>query len=262
MKQNYGFLSEEIKINSILLNLQKMKIITIVLALSLVLLSFSAVTNPIEALGTVLPQLNANNISPHRIFNDLMKQSLPLVPYQLTSYGSINRCWSCTLTLIGGLKHQYPSTLATNIWAVAEIPFFIGIDDSLRNQVFNIKFKGNGTIGVYQAGSFNMTWSNGTGGNFTLKLTNQSLFVYIYTTDPANPVNSISILLKSLGSSPPTFTSNILKYLKPFNLLRTCFWQGQNVGNSGLALQSWTGRTLISSATQVSSVGVALEHIL
>ena len=98
MKQNYGFLSEEIKINSILLNLQKMKIITIVLTLSLVLLSFSAVTNPIEALGTVLPQLNANNISPHRIFNDLMKQSLPLVPYQLTSYGSINRCWSCTLT--------------------------------------------------------------------------------------------------------------------------------------------------------------------
>ena len=97
-----------------------------------------------------------------------------------------------------------------------------------------------------------------TGGNFTLKRTNQSLYVYIYTTDPANPVNSITILPTNLGSTPPTFTITFLSYLKPFNLLRTCYWQGQNVGNSGLSLQTWAGRTLISSATQVSSVGVAL----
>jgi hypothetical protein len=111
---------------------------------------------------------------------------------------------------------------------------------------------------VHQAGSYNLTWSNTTGGNFTLKRTNQSLFVYIYTTDPTNPVNSITILPVSLGNNPPTFTNNFLNYLKPFNLLRTCFWQGQKIGNSGLSLQTWNGRTLISSSTQVSSVGVAL----
>ncbi len=86
---------------------------------SLVFLSYSAVTTPIEALGTVLPQLNPWYISPHRVFNDLMKQSLPLVPYNLSPWGSVGRCWSCTLSTINNLKHQYPSTLPSKVWAVA-----------------------------------------------------------------------------------------------------------------------------------------------
>jgi len=236
-----------------------MKLIYLVVTLSLCLLSNSAVTNPIDALGTVLPQLNYNSVpSPYRIFNDLMKQSLPLVAYQLSSWGSIGRYWNYNLALIGGLKHQYPATLQPFVWAVAEIPFFAGIDDSLRNTVYNVQFQGNGTIGVFQSGQYNLTWSTNAGGQFTLKLTNQSLFVYIYTTDPTNPVNSITILPVSLGPTPPTYTTNFLNYLKPFNLLRTCYWQGQNIYNSGLTLQTWAGRTLLSSSTQVSSVGVAL----
>lgn len=139
-----------------------MKLFSILLTLTLITFVSSAVTTPIDALGTVLPQLNYNSVpSPHRIFNDLMKQSLTLVPYQLSSWGSVGRCWSCTLSSIGGLKHQYPASLPTNIWAVAEIPFFAGIDDSLKNNLFDVKFKGNGTIGVYQAGQYNLTWSSG-----------------------------------------------------------------------------------------------------
>jgi hypothetical protein len=124
--------------------------------------------------------------------------------------------------------------------------------------VFNIKFSGSGIIGVYQQNQFNLTWSNNLGGQFTLKLTNQSLFVYIYNTDSNNPVNSITVIPASLGNYPSTFTTNFLNYLKPFQILRTCFWQGQNLQNSGISLQIWNNRTVVSSSTQISNAGVAL----
>lgn len=67
-----------------------------------------SVTPSISSLGTTLPPLW--NYLNYRVFNDLMKQSLPLVPYKL-SYGSIVRFWGYNLTLIGGLDHQYPASL-------------------------------------------------------------------------------------------------------------------------------------------------------
>jgi len=115
---------------------------------------------------------------------------------------------------------------------------------------------------VTQTGLYNLTWGSGAGGNFTLKSLRQSLFVYIYNTKVSDPVNSITILPSNMASNPATFTDNFLYYLKPFNLLRTCFWQGQNYANSGLTKQIWANRTLKSSSTQVSSVGVALEYII
>jgi hypothetical protein len=132
----------------------------------------------------------------------------------------------------------------------------------LLNQTFNLQFEGSGVVGVYQQGLFNLTWGSPTGGNFELKAINQSLFVYLYQTNVSNPVNSISILPISLGANPSTFTSNFLNYLTPFNLIRTCFWQGQSISNSGKALQIWNNRTVISSSTQITSNGVALEHVL
>lgn len=94
-------------------------LIFIVIAALFIINTSSAITNPIDALGTALPQLNPYYVSPHRIFNDLMKQSLILVPYQTFSWGGSGRCWSCTLNQIGGLKHQYPASLPAGIWAVA-----------------------------------------------------------------------------------------------------------------------------------------------
>lgn len=87
-----------------------MNFFTNLIALCLIVLTNADKPTPIQALGTVLPQLNSYYLSPFRIFNDLMKQSLPLVPYQIY-YGSPGRCWSCNLTQIGGLSHQYPSIL-------------------------------------------------------------------------------------------------------------------------------------------------------
>lgn len=84
----------------------------------LVVVSSNAAATPIDGLGTVLPRFNPSSV-PFRAFNDLMKQSLPLVPYQLSSYGSIGRCWSCTLNFIDGLTHQYPANLSRFVWAVA-----------------------------------------------------------------------------------------------------------------------------------------------
>lgn len=92
---------------------------TLVLAL-LVLIQFSQpATTPLDVIGTVLPRFISSSVSPYRAFNDLMKQSLPLVPYQLSSYGSIGRCWSCTLNFTNGLPHLYPANLARFVWAVA-----------------------------------------------------------------------------------------------------------------------------------------------
>ena len=128
MKQRGVVYKKKYKFNSLyFISLTQMKLVSVVVLLSLILLSQSAVTTPIEAFGTVLPQLNYNSVStPYRIFNDLMKQSLNLVPYQLSSWGSVGRCWSCSLNLINGAKHQYPANLQPNVWAVAEIPFFAG----------------------------------------------------------------------------------------------------------------------------------------
>ena len=78
-----------------------------------------ASSSPIVGLGTVLPQFRSSSAAPYRAFNDLMKQSLPLVPYQLTSWGSVGRCWSCRLTYIDNLTHQYPASLPRFVWAVA-----------------------------------------------------------------------------------------------------------------------------------------------
>lgn len=234
------------------------KKIALLLFFSFIIAVSPAVTAPINALGTTLPTLTSS--LNYRVFNDLMKQSLPLVPYQFM-YNSVGRYWGYNLTTINGLNHQYPASLATNVYAVAEIAFYAE-DKSLLNQTFNVQFKGSGTIGVYQQNLFNLTWASSTGGSFVLKAVNQSLFVYIYQTSAADPVNSISVVPASLGTNYPTFTSNFLNYLKPFNLIRTCFWQGQNVYNSGYSKQIWSNRTLPSSSTQISSSGVALEHIL
>lgn len=131
-----------------------------------------APTSPIDAVGTVLPQFSNSAVSPFRAFNDLMKQSLPLVTYQLSSYGTIGRCYgSCSFPFIDSLTHKYPASLPNKIWAVAEIPFLPKNDDSFANQLFNIQFAGNGIIGVYQTG-MNITWNSGSGGQFTLKYTN------------------------------------------------------------------------------------------
>lgn len=79
----------------------------------------SSVTVPLDVVGTILPKFIPSAISPYRAFNDLMKQSLPMVPYQLSSWGSIGRCWSCTLNFTNGLPHLYPANLARFVWAVA-----------------------------------------------------------------------------------------------------------------------------------------------
>ena len=72
-------------------------------------------TPSISSLGTTLPMLTTS--SNYRVFNDLMKQSLPLVPYTI-QWGSISRFWGGSLTFINGQSHLYPSSLSPNVFAV------------------------------------------------------------------------------------------------------------------------------------------------
>lgn len=136
---------------------------------------FSSVTAPINAQGVTLPILPQP--TPYRVFNDLMKQSAPLVAYIL-QWGSVGRYWNYRLNLIGGNDHQYPYSLDTNIYACAQISLYPGIDDALLGQTFTLKYSGVGTVGVQQ-GSLNVTWTNGTGGTFVLQSLTQLLKVYI-----------------------------------------------------------------------------------
>lgn len=220
---------------------------------------FLVSSNPssINAFGTTLPYLyGAVN---YRIFNDLMKQSLQMVPYQYTY--NVGRCWSstCALNFTNNLANQYPANLTSNIYAVAEIPFYGNSDSNLLNQNFTLSFSGVGKVGVVQSSTgLNQNYSSGSGNTFILSSISASLFVFIYNTSVANPVNNIQIALTSYGANIPTFTTNFINYIQPFNIVRTCFWQGQNLYNSGQASQIWANRTLTTSATQTSLSGVAL----
>jgi hypothetical protein len=141
-----------------------------------------------------------------------MKQSLPIVPYQVLSYG-ISRCWSnCTITFINNQSNQYPSSLGINFYAVAEIPFFNNSDSGFINQNFTLSFSGSGIVGVLQKG-LNKNWTSGDGGTFILPAINSSLMVYIYNTTSTNLVNSIKITLTSLGTPAPTYTTSFLSTL-------------------------------------------------
>lgn len=186
------------------------KLLFAIISLCLVLSVSSAVTSPVNAVGTTLPSLTSS--LNYRVFNDLMKQSLPMVPYRLI-YGSVSRYWGYNIGFINGLSHLYPSSLPTNVYTVSEIQFYPVADDAYKGQSFTIKYSGQGTVGVYQSGLYNLTWSNGNGGNFTLQSTSQSLFVYIYSTVSTDPVTNITIFQTSLGSNPSTFTTNFLNYI-------------------------------------------------
>ena len=232
-----------------------MRLILIVLS---VILLVSSNPSSINAFGTTLPSLSS--ATNYRIFNDLMKQSLQMVPFQYI-YGSISRCWSasCNLNFTNNLANQYPACLASNVYAAAEIPFYGNSDSGLLNKNFTLTFSGAGKVGVVQAATgLNQNYSSGSGNTFVLPSISSSLFVYIYNTTATNPVNSIQIVLTSFGAAVPTFTANFISYLQPFNIVRTCFWQGQNLYNSGQGAQTWANRPLTTSATQTSPSGVAL----
>lgn len=232
-----------------------MKLTLIVLT---AILLVSSNQSSINAFGTTLPYLYG--ATTYRIFNDLMKQSLQMVPYQYI-YGSIGRCWSasCTLNFTNNLANQYPANLASNVYAAAEIPFYANSDSGLLNQNFTLSFNGVGKIGVVQSSTgLNQNYSSGSGNTFILPSIFSSLFVFIYNTSATNPVNSIQIALTSFGTTIPTYTTNFINYLQPFNIVRTCFWQGQNFYNSGQTSQIWANRPLTTSATQTSIGGVAL----
>jgi hypothetical protein len=222
-----------------------------------------SVTAPIDAIGTTLPLLTTN--LNYRVFNDLMKQSLPMLPFRQYT-NSVGRLWNTNLNFTNGLLHAYPASLPSGIYGMSEIKFYPE-DGDLVNKTFNVQFQGSGTVGVYQTypqGVINVTWASGTGGSFVLKSVTQSLQVYVYFTSATNPVNSISIVLASLGTNYSTFTSNFINYLKPFNLIRTSFWQGQNFQNPWVPnpIKTWASRPTKASSTQISEAGVALEHIL
>ena len=209
--------------------------------INLILAAFA--TAPLSAVGTTLPSLNVN--PPYRVFNDLQKQSYHFVAYTMPSWSWVSsRYWNHNLAF---RSDNYPSSLDPNVYAVAQIDFFSGIDNNLIGNIYNVSFSGNGSIGIVQNNGLNITFSPNTVGTYTLTNLN-SLFVYIYNTSTTNPVTGIRIIPSNNNS---TFTSNFLSYVKPFQVLRYAFWQGQNLVNNQNV--TWANRATPFSASQIIS---------
>jgi hypothetical protein len=213
----------------------------------------NSITPVSNAIGTTLPRLSTTGYT--RVFNDLMKQSSIFIPflYQWGNYGQQYYTPNLSTTL-------YPFNVSFPVALAATISFIPSIDDGLIQNNYTITFDGNGLIGVSQKGnnSFNNTISAGNSLTFKLGNLNNPLYVWIYSSDINNPVQSIKIL----PNDQSTFSSNFLNYIKPFNILRFCYWQGQNLYNSGISVQYWTKVITKKSATQISPLGIAYEHML
>lgn len=222
------------------------------------MLALLATASPtaVTGIGTTLNRLLPN--SPYRVFNDLMKQSAVFVPYQVSTSSWIpGRKWNYNLSMGADL---YPTILASTIYAEADILFFQGVDDGLVGTTFEVQFDGNGTIGCYQNGTFNISVVKGQTGTFTLgNLT--TLQVFIYFTDPADLVRNIRILPQGLTA---TFTSNFLNYASALDIFRFCFWQGESTNRltAPITPLTWAARITPTSASQVTNAGIAHEHLL
>lgn len=167
------------------------------------------------------------------------------------------RKWGYNLSLGADL---YPTTLDAHIYAETDILFFAGIDESLVNTTFEVRFDGNGTIGCYQNGTFNISVTTGQTGTFQLgNLT--KLQVFIYFTDPTDLVRNIRIVPTGVTA---TFTTNFLSYVGVLEIFRFCFWQAESPRRLSLPITplEWAARITPTSATQVSAAGIAHEHIL
>ncbi len=113
-----------------------MKRFSLLLFISCLVAVSLSVTAPINALGTTLPSLTTN--LNYRVFNDLMKQSLPIVPYQQYS-SSVSRNWGSPFNFTNGLSYNYPASLPSSIYGMAEIKFYPE-DGDLVNKTFNVQF--------------------------------------------------------------------------------------------------------------------------
>jgi hypothetical protein len=188
----------------------------------LILLAFlvsivSSKPMPVNGVGTTLPLVLPS--SPYRLFNDLMKQSTVFVPYEVsTSTWIPGRKWGGYNLSLGA--DLYPTALDTHIYAEAEITLFPGIDDGLVNSTFTVSFEGDGLIGVFQNGSFNITVSASETKNITVGSLN-TVILFVYFTTPSNPVRHIQI---QPSGATGTFSQNFLTYVQPFKVFRFCFW--------------------------------------
>lgn len=244
----------------LILNLFKFLIINIPLAKC----SFSE-----KAIGTVLPLLTAD--SRYRVFNDLMKQSTKFEAYSI-NYG---RQWNSQVNI--GLE-LYPRFLPINIIAGAKINLFEETDFNLISKEIRCSFEGDGVVIISQNNSIKITLDNSKKAG-VIKIENlNSLMVYIIKTNPDNIVRNIKIIPteeetkessflnntdnNNFSNSNKTFSQTFLQFLKPFNLIRLCFWQGQSLNKANYQV-IWQSRTTSLSASQVSSnFGIALEHII
>ena len=226
--------------------------------MALVAAASAAGAQPVKGLGTTLNHLTST--STYRVFNDLMKQSTVFVPYEITWSWVPGRKWGGYNLAFG--NDLYPTSLDYRVYAGADITFFPGIDDALVGKTYEVQFSGSGMIGVYQSGSvgFNITVNTSQVGTFTLASLSK-LIVYVYFTDTTNLVRSIRITPVGEAS---TFTSNFLTYAGGFDIYRFCNWEGESLNRlrSPITPLTWNKRITPASATQISSAGIAYEHII
>lgn len=213
-----------------------------------------------NALGTLLPLLTPD--SKYRVFNDLFKQSSKFESYDSRNFG---RLWR---NIINVGTDLYPQSLGLNEAAGARVNLFEETDTKLLNKKIICRFDGDGEVKIFQANLLKLTVNNTNQNYAELNLENLDyLMIYITKTNVINRVRNVRIIPKEIYEATDpiiskTFSSNFLNFLKPFNLIRFCYWQGQNILDTDYPF-IWENRTKETSASQISAqFGISLDHIL
>ena len=223
---------------------------------SILKIAYSATTE--DAIGTILPTLKTD--SRYRVFNDLFKQSSKFETYSITDF---RRNWGVSLTYGTNL---YPSILDPKYAAGAEVNLYEEVDTELKGKNIRSSFDGDGEIKIFQNSKLILTLETATNAASFVLETLDPIMIYITKTNINDLVRNIQLIPEEIymdsALENKTFSKNFLSFLEPFNLIRFCYWQGQQINKANYQIL-WNERVKDNYASQVSTnFGISLEHII
>jgi hypothetical protein len=199
-------------------------------------------------LGTNLGEMK--DWSPATVFVDVFKTSRAWIPQDVASGGPWDNGNSIAVDGNGWVTSLDPGQ------AVATV-MMTGTTDVYPAGEYLCLYDGEGTIEFQLNGS--IAWSQP--GRMGVNISGQGMVVMrIIDTNPSNYIRNIRFIMPGFENSYQTqvFHPDFLRSLDNFTVLRYMDWGATNFST----VQSWAGRTTLSSSTQTRNyAGVCLEHM-
>ena len=191
-------------------------------------------------------------------FTDLFKTSRPWI-----SGNSSTWQWDdgrpLDLDEHGWVRSLLPNQIARTIMLVDDVTTQVG------SGRWVVRHEGVGTI--QYSGSASRIAAESVPGREVVQVNasaNGGLFLFITSTNPADPIRNIRVIRESVdlaeqaGTPAPTFTPEFLARLEPYGLIRFMDWARTNEAS----IESWAERPLPSDARWSLEVGVPLEVMI